>query len=523
MGREFEQQGDWFTVGYHRGRPHNRRSDTSRNHSAHDDSSDSSSNSRNHYYHADDHGYDNRRSYASVVRRGHSRHGYGESELRPRLSSSHGWHSPQPTHNHKQGRSSGRPRNHFKEPRQARRSDFSQHRGANWDRPDERHGRSHFRAPKQAKRSGFSQPRGEGKRPRRDVSPPTRTHTHRETDRDQHRSTDPDFGEKVRVLFRIIKTAHHLKNASAPQIPQSIRRLTANLVSTIKPANPISVTMLLLEENAKNWQDTTMRILRDHYNEVLGAELRTLGKWAGKGLKSPFETACNWARKNLKKRLSEETLEQARALIVAGVGQLGSERDTEESFSPPSSPVSSYSPSSASPPGAKAPFSSPLSSPPEERQPQNHTHCNHNLPGQALTGQVHVPPQSQSTPADIVWASTEGTEWGVPPQEGDALTSGHAASPWKRRIPRTPTKSPCKRQSESSGAPLDADTILETPTKKDETLLINFRDDGLSPTLIVGPADPKGQQGLSRPVKKHKLKNRRLYMVSRRYRPRLFI
>jgi len=57
-------------------------------------------------------------------------------------------------------------------------------------------------------------------------------------------SDDPDFSHKVRIIHRLIKAAHHLKNVSGPDVPPMIGKTTLNLATLIKPASYYSAAAL---------------------------------------------------------------------------------------------------------------------------------------------------------------------------------------------------------------------------------------------------------------------------------------
>uniref|UniRef100_A0A0F8AD58 Uncharacterized protein n=1 Tax=Larimichthys crocea TaxID=215358 RepID=A0A0F8AD58_LARCR len=141
-------------------------------------------------------------------------------------------------------------------------------------------------------------------------------------------SSDPNFGIKVRMMHKVIKMAHHLRNV-LPQKPPppSIRKFTENLTTIIKPASPNEETRLLIEGNAKNWELTTMMILRDHYTDSMEMGLDALrglgeGEW-----REPFQIATVWAKRNLGKRLQSETLEHVEALMAGHLDPTTEEED----------------------------------------------------------------------------------------------------------------------------------------------------------------------------------------------------
>ncbi|XP_025760469.1 uncharacterized protein LOC109200623 [Oreochromis niloticus] len=143
-------------------------------------------------------------------------------------------------------------------------------------------------------------------------------------------SDDPDFSKKVRIIHRLIKTVHHLKNVTSDTYPPSLNKIAHNLKTVIKPAVPTKHTQNKIEENAKNWARTTMVILRQHYTQSVEEELKALSECSKQDWEGPFEIATSWAKRNLGRRLQPDSLEQARAEIVAKLGDLGTATSTEE-------------------------------------------------------------------------------------------------------------------------------------------------------------------------------------------------
>lgn len=135
-------------------------------------------------------------------------------------------------------------------------------------------------------------------------------------------SDDPDFSAKVRIIHRLIKAIHHLKNVSNDTYPPSLNKLTQNLMTVIKPAIPTERTQQLIEGNAKNWAHTAILILREHYYNSIEEESDNLFEFPRKDWKGPFEVAESWAKRNLGRRLQPESLEQARSVIISKLPDL---------------------------------------------------------------------------------------------------------------------------------------------------------------------------------------------------------
>lgn len=163
---------------------------------------------------------------------------------------------------------------------------------------------------------------GPEQRPRRPPRVP-------DSQRDRPLSDDPDFTVKVRILHRIIKTVHHLKNVSGEEPPTTIERMTKTLSTFIKPASPSPATTQLIDGNARHWAHTTLLILRDHYDRSLDAEVERLAALTTPDFEEPFQVATIWARRNLGRRLLPETLEQSEAVIIAKLSDLMATETTD--------------------------------------------------------------------------------------------------------------------------------------------------------------------------------------------------
>jgi len=130
-------------------------------------------------------------------------------------------------------------------------------------------------------------------------------------------SDDPDFTRKVRVIYRVMKATHHLKNVCGQAPPPMISKTTYSLASLIKPASPSEVTQLLLEGNAKNWEHTVLLILREHYQQSRNRDIQELAEFPRREWRGPFDVAAVWATKNLGRRLQTDTLQDTESLLVA--------------------------------------------------------------------------------------------------------------------------------------------------------------------------------------------------------------
>lgn len=143
-------------------------------------------------------------------------------------------------------------------------------------------------------------------------------------------SDDPNISAKVRIIHRLIKAVHHLKNVARDIYPPSLNKIAHNLMTVIKPAIPNRKTQTVTEGNARTWAHTAILILRDHYTENIEKEMKALSEFPKQDWGGPFEIATPWAKRNLGRRLQPNSLEQARAEIVAKLADLRAATGTVE-------------------------------------------------------------------------------------------------------------------------------------------------------------------------------------------------
>lgn len=93
-------------------------------------------------------------------------------------------------------------------------------------------------------------------------------------------------------------------------------------MTVIKPAAPSKQTQTRIEDNAKNWADTAVLILRDHYSMAMEEDLKRLFEFPKLEWEGPFKVASSWAKRNLGRRLRPESLDQTQAAIIARLADL---------------------------------------------------------------------------------------------------------------------------------------------------------------------------------------------------------
>lgn len=164
-------------------------------------------------------------------------------------------------------------------------------------------------------------------RPTRNLPPPQRPPKRKDqSQRIQNNpnfihTDDEDFTVKVRLIYKILVSHHHLHNISGPEPPPSIRKATANLASFIRPAAPTKNIQKRLVNNANNWEKATIQLLKKHYEQNLKDDLKTLALFPT-DLKGPFLIATNWARRNFGSRVTQQALNNAETSINNFIGAL---------------------------------------------------------------------------------------------------------------------------------------------------------------------------------------------------------
>lgn len=91
-----------------------------------------------------------------------------------------------------------------------------------------------------------------------------------------------------------------------------------------KPASPNLQTQTLIEGKARNWAFTTILILRDNYQKIIDSEIHKLSQFSSSDWRGPFEIATTWAKGNLGRRLRQDTLDRAQAVIIVRLTETAS-------------------------------------------------------------------------------------------------------------------------------------------------------------------------------------------------------
>lgn len=124
------------------------------------------------------------------------------------------------------------------------------------------------------------------------------------------------FKKIVHVLHGLIRTVHHGDNIrdTEKNKPKMINNMVKILSNMIKPALPTQKTRDNIIENAQCWGDTTMGILKQHYEEKMEEFLREVEGFHKDEWEEPFDIAIKWSLKKLP-RLQEVTIKRTREII----------------------------------------------------------------------------------------------------------------------------------------------------------------------------------------------------------------
>lgn len=251
-------------------------------------------------------------------------------------------------------------------------------------------------------------------------------------------SDDPDFSIKVRIIHRLIKSVHHLKNVSRDAYPPSLNKIAQNLMTVVKPAVPSERTQALIEGNAQNWAHNTVSILREHYSEAMEEELKSLFEFPKQDWRGPFEVATSWAKRNLGRRLQPESLEQTEAVIVARLADTRSAERGHTAGKPRRQPEAREDLIQPDPVEPPVEVLQPASSHTRPATPQPSTSR-----AIKVTAQIHAPPVASAV--TMVTATTM-----TDPIRGDwsPLTEGLVEENGDRRPTTTPQEDPPEPEPE---------------------------------------------------------------------------
>lgn len=121
---------------------------------------------------------------------------------------------------------------------------------------------------------------------------------------------EDNFKKLVRVLFRFLKTRHHLAETKRGPGPRSLDKAATWLKQLVRPAQPNDSTQELLVGNAANWHYTSLQILWKHYEDTLEGLTTQIQALDLSEFDRAWEVATKWVRRGLK-TIKEGTITRA--------------------------------------------------------------------------------------------------------------------------------------------------------------------------------------------------------------------
>ncbi|KAK1893682.1 Filamentous hemagglutinin [Dissostichus eleginoides] len=255
--------------------------------------------------------------------------------------------------------------------------------------------------------------------------------------------------------------------------------MTEHLSTVIKPASPRPDTQALIEGNAKNGSFTTMLILRDHYTDEMEAQIIKLNTLSTYHWQNPLDVASSWAKRNLGRRLQDETLEQTAALLTSQI--------VDRTVATPAQPEQSVRPTAVCP----SPNTSvaQIHAPPAQIGPPSQTPAPHTSPTKTVNTTTTVTDPKRDCPPIV----EVETEYLIPPSI--VLTSPAPKPQRTRRLPsltprgkRVPSLTP-QPPAHSPPPPFNLCVVTEEDSILD--LSLEELEDALVPaTLPQQPSCP---------------------------------
>lgn len=145
-----------------------------------------------------------------------------------------------------------------------------------------------------------------------------------------------EFIALVKRFYELLRAQHHLERVAGDSghMPPTLSRLIRYLTSVLKPARLTGTTRARLEENAKNWARTSLLILKDHYESIVGNGLDELIDCVIPAWGTPFDVASKWYRIRYKNRHDPQTIKNTKILITTLCDEPAEgNRDAVETFS----------------------------------------------------------------------------------------------------------------------------------------------------------------------------------------------
>ncbi|KAI7790330.1 putative proline-rich receptor-like protein kinase PERK2, partial [Triplophysa rosa] len=138
---------------------------------------------------------------------------------------------------------------------------------------------------------------------------------------------EANFKKMVQVVFRFLKTKHHLVETERDPGPRSLNCAADWLGQLVRPAQPTEFTTTMLGGNARNLLGTSLIILRNHYQDTLRGLTTEIQGLDLSEFQRAWEVAVKWTRRNLM-FIREGTIQRASVEIGAlAETQLGRQRE----------------------------------------------------------------------------------------------------------------------------------------------------------------------------------------------------
>ncbi|TNN25098.1 hypothetical protein EYF80_064773 [Liparis tanakae] len=109
------------------------------------------------------------------------------------------------------------------------------------------------------------------------------------------------FQAGVRAAYALLRAHHHLVHARrgtrAEVVPRGLARATVYISGVLSPAAPNDETAEKVEGNAVNWLHTSLQVLEEHYEGVIGRAMVAVGQVDKEGPidhQQAWEVALRW-------------------------------------------------------------------------------------------------------------------------------------------------------------------------------------------------------------------------------------
>ena len=117
--------------------------------------------------------------------------------------------------------------------------------------------------------------------------------------------------------FKILQAVHHAEIINqvylSERFPRGMWRQVQKLSGFIKPSSPNDTTRTKIQENTRHWMMVNMKILKEHYDEVIAEYIQDLPSFN----ETAFAKAVSFGRSRYKQKLTTPSVETLRNLVTA--------------------------------------------------------------------------------------------------------------------------------------------------------------------------------------------------------------